>query len=168
MKKILLASAALVSALAFTGCSDDSSPSLADSCKELSKDCLKGSWNITEIQGTSGAANKGVLTFKSSEFTYTPSAVGIAYSFCPGTIVTGKYEVVKPSTIIFYLGDAKKGNGFKLKDCFPYGSYNVTTKVSEQEVTATVSETQLTITGAQGSVFVPNDEGGKTEIYARQ
>lgn len=168
MKKIILASAALISAFALSACGDDSSTSAeSSSCAEgLSSGCLKGTWNLTDIIGTSGNAGKGTLTFTKSEFTYSPSAADMLHTYCPTNELTGKYEIQAPSTIIFKI------EGLKMKDCFPQapngdGLYNVTTHITTLKVQATATETSLNLTGTTTSPFVPNDEAGKTEVYTR-
>ncbi|GEM_PF-1089132 len=168
MKKIILASAALISAFALSACGDNSSTSAeSSSCAEgLSSGCLKGTWNLSDIQGTSGNAGKGSITFTKNEFTYNPAVAAPTHTYCPGTMLSGTYEVQAPSTIVFKI------DGLKMKDCFlpmagGNGSYNVTTHITTMNVTATATDATLNMTGVNFSPFAPNDEGGKTEVYTR-
>ncbi len=171
MKKLLIASAALASTFAFTACSDDSSTSAPSNCSELSKDCLKGTWALTGITGTSGNAGKGTLNFTKSSFTYTPSVNSMDYTYCPNTDLTGEYEIDKAAgTITFSV------EGFKMQDCFPDGKRDFTnggtTKITKLTTRAVMNvegtTLELTAVGSTLSVFVPNDEAGTTELYAKQ
>lgn len=153
MKKFLLFSAACAAMLSLSGCGDDSSPSRAEQCAELSTGCLKGKWTVSTIDGASTSfAGAGTLKFTGSTFTYTPMAADLKYTYCPGTELTGTYDIISPTQIKFAV------EGIRLFDCF---------LGKELTVNAVVTENELRLTGTTQSPFIPNDEGAKTEVYSR-
>ncbi len=161
MKKFLSAAAVLVAATFFlSGCSDDSSPSLAESCTELSKDCLKGTWNISSMEGSMGDgtayAGYGILKLTGSSFTYTPAVNDQQHTYCPTQKLTGSYEILNATQVEFTVdGLALVGS------CFYQSSAKVTVVVTPET---------LTITGGSigNTLFVPNSEGFTSEVYTRQ
>lgn len=153
MKKILFLSAACAAMFSLSACGDDSSPSRAEQCEELSKGCLKGKWTVSTLDGASTSfAGAGILKFSGSTFTYTPQAADLKYTYCPGTELEGTYDIISPTQIKLTVG------GIRLYDCF---------LGKEIIVNAVVTETELCLTGTSQSPFVPNDEGVKTEVYSR-
>lgn len=153
MKKLLLLSAACAAMFSLSACSEESSPSRAEACAELSTDCLKGKWSVASLEGTSiSFAGAGTLKFTGSEFSYTPAIADLAHTYCPGTELEGTYDIISPTQIKLIVG-------FRLTDCF----------IGDTEiiVNATASENELRLTGIEQSPFVPNDEAAVTEVYSR-
>ena len=154
MKKLLLLSAACAAMFSLSACSEESSPSRAEACAELSTDCLKGKWSVASLEGTSiSFAGAGTLKFTGSEFLYTPAVADLAHTYCPGTELEGTYDIISPTQIKLTVG------GIRLYACF----------IGKKEiiVNATASENELRLTGIEQSPFVPNDEAAVTEVYSR-
>lgn len=154
MKKLLLLSAACAAMFSLSACSEESSPSRAEACAELSTDCLKGKWSVASLEGTSiSFAGAGTLKFTGSEFLYTPAVADLAHTYCPDTELEGTYDIISPTQIKLTVG------GIRLYDCF----------IGKKEiiVNATASENELRLTGIEQSPFVPNDEAAVTEVYSR-
>ena len=153
MKKLLLLSAACAAMFSLSACSEESSPSRAEACAELSTDCLKGKWSVASVEGTSiSFAGTGTLKFTGSEFSYTPAIADLAHTYCPGTELEGTYDIISPTQIKFSI---------------PFGLISCFIDKTELMVNVTVTETELRLTGIEQSPFVPNDEAAVTEVYSR-
>ena len=110
---LLLLSAACAAMFSLSACSEESSPSRAEACAELSTDCLKGKWSVASVEGTSiSFAGAGTLKFTGSEFSYTPAIADLAHTYCPGTELEGTYDIISPTQIKLTVG------GIRLYDCF--------------------------------------------------
>ena len=185
MKKFLLAQLAFLAF--FTACSDDcdcdccnTSSKLAEdeeeetssssvcvedessssACTELSVDCLKGTWAFSHFGDVSSDyAEANTLTLTScSKFTYTPSSDDSDHTYCVGYTLSGTYELSGEDKIVFHAG--KDGSTTLAGLCF-LDSVGV--------VSLSDSGYTLSITGTGGySLFVPNDEGGITEVYTKE
>lgn len=153
MKKLLLLSAACAAMFSLSACSEESSPSRAEACAELSTDCLKGKWSVASLEGTSVSfAGAGTLKFTGSEFSYTPAVDDISHTYCPGSKLEGTYDIMSPTQIKFSI---------------PFGLISCFIDKKELMVNVTVTETELRLTGIEQSPFVPNDEAAVTEVYSR-
>jgi hypothetical protein len=147
--------------LALSACSDDSSESLSDKCKNnngVTEGCVVGTWSLKAIYNkgdntviTNYTNAPGNLIIKNDgKFEYTLSAAAQVDPACGGTTVYGDWEIID-ATIKF-----KSGRG---GECMP--SFTVS---------PLVDELQMNVNGVFFQLGDVDDESTKvngTEIFDR-
>lgn len=108
MKKLFLFFSLMVATMAFVSCGNDDEPSL-----EFDKNTIVGSWDISEVQGTSEwwwIAKGANLTFNSNGTCTTGFSMEDSYKIEGGQVKTYYAETLEP----MYIYELQKKDGSTL------------------------------------------------------